>query len=80
MKFSNLKKGLKVVDRWYSFSTNSFGIEGVGVITKISRKNKTVDIQFNGQIHTYDQQHLEQFIKQHTRGMKQKYQDQVIPL
>lgn len=80
MKFSTLKKGQKVVDRWYSFSPNSFGIDGVGVVTKISRKNKTVEINFNEKIHTYDKEHIEQFVKIHIRGMKQKYQYKVIPV
>ena len=81
MKFSTLKKGQKVVDRWYSFFPNSFGIMGVGVITKISRKNKTAQIQFaNQEIHTYDQEHLEQFVKPYTRGMANKYQGKIVPL
>lgn len=81
MKFYQLKRGQKVVDRWYSFNHNSFGIEGVGVITKISRKTKTVDIQFeNLQTFTYDQEHLQEFVKPYTRGMKKKYYGKTIPL
>jgi hypothetical protein len=80
MKFAALKKNQKVVDRWYSFTSNSFGINGIGVITKISRKHKTVDIKFNHQTLTYDQEHAEQFLKLHTRGMRQKYQGKIVPV
>lgn len=80
MKFSSLKKGQKVVDRWYSFSPNSFGIDGVGVVTKISRKNKTVDIEFNKKTLTYDKDHVDNFVKPHSRGMQRKYQGKIVPV
>lgn len=81
MTFSALKKGQKVVDRWYSFYPNSFGIMGTGIVQSISRKTKTVKILFeNKQVHTYDQEHIEQFVKPYTRGMKQKYLGKIIPV
>jgi hypothetical protein len=43
MKIS-IKKGDKVVDRWYCFSPNSFKIQGVGKVLKVPTKNKLLSL------------------------------------
>lgn len=79
MTFSALKKGTKVVDRWYSYYPNSFGISGQGKIIKISRKHKTAQIQFGENILTYDVDHINEFIVPWKPRMAQKYQGKIIP-
>lgn len=77
--FDVIKTGHKVVDRWYSFHQNSFGICGVGEIVKVSRKKGTMEIKFQDKTITYDKAHVDEFIVPYKRGMRKKYEGKVIP-
>ncbi len=80
LDFADIRKGQKVVDRWYSFHPNSFGIQGVGKVLKVSRKKKTCDILFeNKGVITYDHEHIEQFVVPYKRNMRKKYAGKIIP-
>lgn len=79
MKIS-IKKRDKVVDRWYSFSPNSFKIQGVGKVLKVSHKKQTALIEFdNKEIIQYDFAHINEFVKKHQKGMKSKFTNKIIP-
>lgn len=80
MNFNKIKTGDKLVDRWYSYQQNSFGISGKAKVIKVSRKKKTLTVKFeNGKEVVYDKEHTEEFLTPYSLKLKNKYGNKIWP-
>lgn len=66
MKFNELKKRGKVIDRWY-FDHPTSNLRGIGLIKMI--KKTRVYILFNKEIVTYDKTHV-CFLEKYSKNKK----------